>query len=310
MTRICCLLLLVSFLGGPLAQADDAIYPTGSRLGLVPPSGMVVSSHFFGFEDPNTNANIILVSLPPEAYADLERTVSAESLRREGVALEKREAVSLPTGKAFLVIGHQDKSRERKWILIGAAPTLTAFVTVQIPDGAKHLYSDAAIRESLGTLAIRDSVPTDEQLSLLPFKLSDLAGYRVGAIIPGRAAILSDTPGDPSSAAPTQILVSVAPGGPAQTSDREAFARDVFAAVPNLRDVRVVTSEPLRILGQPGHQILAQGRDAAGARPVTVVQWLRFGGGGYLQIIGVAPIEAWPEAYPRFRAVRDGIEPR
>jgi len=310
MTRTGFLLLLTLFLGGSSAEGADVIYPTGSRLGLVPPSGMVLSSHFFGFEDPNTNANIILVSLPPEAYAELERTVSAESLKREGVALEKREAVSLPTGKAFLVIGRGDKTRERKWILIGAAPTLTAFVTVQIPDSAKQLYSDAAIRESLGTLAIRDSVPTDEQLSLLPFKLTELAGYRVGAIVPGRAAILSDTPGDPSSSAPPQILVSVAPGGPAQTSDREAFARDVFAAVPNLRDVRVVTSEPLRILGQPGHQILAQAKDASGARSVTVVQWLRFGGGGYLQIIGGAPIEAWPEAYPRFRAVRDGIEPR
>ncbi len=45
--------------------------------------------------------------------------------------------------------------------------------------------------------------------------------------------------------------------------------------------------------------------------PVTVVQWLRFGGGqSTLRIIGSAPRDQWAKAFPRFRAVRDGIQPR
>ena len=84
----------------------------------------------------------------------------------------------------------------------------------------------------------------------------------------------------------------------------------MFAAIPNVREVRVTSAEPLRIIGQPGYQILAQARDPAGTASLTVVQWLRFGGGGYLQLVGIARADGWPEAYPRFRAVRDGIEPR
>jgi hypothetical protein len=312
MTRACLLVLLSFALGGDRADTADLVYPPGSRLGLVPPAGMTTSTNFFGFEDPNTNAAIILVSLPVQAYAELERSVSAEVLKREGVTLEKRETISLSTGKAFLVIGRQeiDKTKVRKWILIGASSNLTALVTVQIPDSAKNVYSDAAIRETLATLAIRETIPIEEQLSLLPFKLTELAGYHVGAIMPGRAAILSDAAPNATTPARSQILVTVGPGGPAQTSERETFARDALAAISNIRDVRVITSEPLRILGQPGHQILAQARDASGATALTVVQWLRFGGGGYLQIVALAPVEAWSDAYPRFRAVRDGIEPR
>ena len=41
-----------------------------------------------------------------------------------------------------------------------------------------------------------------------------------------------------------------------------------------------------------------------------MVQWLRFGGGAFLQLVGSARAEAWKDAYPRFRAVRDGIEAR
>src|SRR5438270_13694689 len=89
MARLCFVLLLLLTLGAPGAQSADVVYPPGSRLGLAPPSGMVISNNFFGFEDPSTNAAIILASLPAQAYAELERSVSAEVLKREGVTLEK-----------------------------------------------------------------------------------------------------------------------------------------------------------------------------------------------------------------------------
>ena len=36
-----------------------------------------------------------------------------------------------------------------------------------------------------------------------------------------------------------------------------------------------------------------------------MVQWLKFGGQTTLRIIGSAPRDVWPKAFPRFRAVRD-----
>ncbi|MDB5567653.1 MAG: hypothetical protein JWP84_4219, partial [Tardiphaga sp.] len=43
----------------------------------------------------------------------------------------------------------------------------------------------------------------------------------------------------------------------------------------------------------------------------SVVQWLRFGSGNVaMRIIASSPREEWPKAFPRFRAVRDGIQPR
>jgi hypothetical protein len=62
--------------------------------------------------------------------------------------------------------------------------------------------------------------------------------------------------------------------------------------------------------GQQGHQIFASAKDPTTATPLMVVQWLRFGGGAYLQLVGVARADAWKDAYPRFRTVRDGIEPK
>ena len=319
------LLLVLSALLLALAQAParaaEVVYPPGSRIGLAPPPGLAPSRNFFGgYEDLDNNVTIIMAALPVEAYGELERTVGAEALKRQGMTFETREAMPLSTGKAFLVIGHQemDKTNLRKWFLVASSPALTAFVTVQVPDAAKARYPDEVIRAALSTLAVRATVPIDEQLGLVPFKIRELAGFRVAGVIPGRAVKLSDAPatpsGPPEAALETHILVAIAPGGPAQSSERDTFARDVFATVPsvvpNLKDVRVENSEPLRIGGQQGYQILANGRDAAGGAALTMVQWLRFGGGAYLQMIGIARSDAWKDAYPRFRSVRDGIEPR
>jgi hypothetical protein len=41
-----------------------------------------------------------------------------------------------------------------------------------------------------------------------------------------------------------------------------------------------------------------------------VVQWLRFGSGGFLQMIGVARADTWTRVLARLRTVRDSIEPK
>ena len=317
MTSLRCLLVLFMLALGALpATAAELNYPPGSRIGLAPPPGLVLSKTFFGYEDPSNSVAMMLVALPPQAYADLDASVTAETLKRQGVTVETREALPLPSGKAFLVVGRQevDNVKIRKWILVASSPTLTGFVTVQMPETATALYPDAAIRASLATLAFRAAVPVDEQLGLLPFKVSELSGFRIAGVIPGRAVMLSDAPagapGSPDSTNEPHIFAAIAAGGPAQSADRDTFAREVFATLPNTREIRVTTSEPLRMAGQQGHQILANAKDASGTSPLTVVQWLRFGGGGYMQIVGIARADAWKEAYPRFRSVRDGIEAR
>jgi hypothetical protein len=310
------LVLFMLVLGAFPAPAAEPSYPPGSRIGLSPPAGLVPSKTFFGYEDPNNSVAMMLVALPPQAYADLDASVTADALKRQGVTMESREALALPSGKAFLVVGRQevDNTKIRKWILVASSPALTGFVTVQMPEAAMALYPDAAIRASLATLAFRAAVPVDEQLGLLPFKVGDFSGFRIAGVIPGRAVMLSDAPagapGSPDSTNEAHIFAAIAPGGPAQSADRDTFAREVLATLPNMREIRVTTSEPLRMGGQQGHQILADAKDATGASPLTVVQWLRFGGGGYMQIVGIARTDGWKDAYPRFRSVRDGIEAR
>jgi hypothetical protein len=288
------------------ARAEDVIYPAGSRVGLVPPPGLSVAASFPGFEDRAKGVALLIGALPTDAYAQFEKSDSAEGLKKLGVTLDRRETLTLPTGKALLVVGHQNKIAT--WMLIAATPDLTAMVTLRIADSAKDTYPDNVIRAAFESIAVRPEVPVAEQLGLLPFKVGALADFKIGAVLPGRGVVLTD-PTDPGGReiAP-HIVVSMLPGQPPDSGDRDAFAREVFRSIPNLKDARVVSSESLRLGGQQGHEIQATAKDPSTGADLTLVQWLRFGGGAYLNLVGIARTDAWTPAYSRFRAVRDGID--
>src|SRR5882724_8011186 len=97
---------------------------------------------------------------------------------------------------------------------------------------------------------------------------------------------------------------------PPQPDDRGRFAQQSATTIPGVRDARITMSEPIRIDGMPGYETRIDATSGKGNTSVTVVQWLRFGGPHMLRIIGSAPRDQWSAAFPRFRAVRDGIQPR
>jgi hypothetical protein len=302
-----CLLALALPAQALSARADDVVYPPGSRLGLVPAPGLHASTSFPGFEDRDNNVALMLGALPPEAYAQFERSDSAEGLKKLGATLEKRETLALPNGQAILVIGRQDKLAT--WMLVAAMPDMTAMITLRIPDTAKEVYPDTALRAMFASLAVRAEVPIAEQLGLLPFRLGEMAGFKIGGVLPGRGVLLTDVAAQAAgSAIEPHIIVVLMPGGPAEATDRDDVARQVFRSIPDLKEVRITGSESMRIGGLQGHEIMATAKDPATGADISLVQWLRFGGGAYLQLVGVATTPAWTPAYARFRAVRDGIE--
>ena len=308
------------------AVAADPVFPVGSRLGLVPPAGMVASETFDGFSVPGEDAAILIAILPPAAYAQIEKTLDPETLKKQGVSLEKREPMQFSFGKGILLSGHQvasDKSRYRKWLLIASASDFTALVTVQVPDNDKT-YTDRMVRDSLATLVARDKVPDAEELALLPFAVGDLAGFHIDGVLRGRALMLSDQAGakdaakgptgdstkPAESAPPTHMLIAALPGGPREPDEHANFARLAFGEIGGIRDVQVTMSEPLRINGQSGYQTMADAKDARTGADIRVVQWLRFGSGGYLQMVGMAPTDSWTNVLARLRSVRDSIDAR
>ncbi len=298
------------------AMAADPVFPPGSRVGLVPPAGMVASNTFDGFADPSSDAAILITVLPAAAYSEIDKTLDLGAFKKQGVDLEKREPMQLSFGKGFLLTGRQvaEKTRYRKWLLVASASDFTAIVTVQVPE-RDATYSDRVVRTALATLSVRPKVPEEEELGLLPFAVGDFAGFHVDGALRGRALMLSDASGPKESSTEANagsldahMLIAALPGGPTEPDQHANFAKLSFNEIGGIRDVRVIVAEPLRIAGQSGFQTMAEAKDARTGTDLMVVQWLRFGGGGYLQMIGIARSDTWTSVLARLRTVRDSVE--
>jgi hypothetical protein len=183
---------------------------------------------------------------------------------------------------------------------------LTALINVEVPESALSVYSDAVVRKALASVTFRPA-PIKEQLGLLPFRFGDLAGFEVVQVMPTGTVVLADNADEKSIARPIMII-SVGRGGPSDSNDRSRFARDLVATAP-VRELSIKSAESMRINNAAGHEIRAEGKNPAG-QPLSVVQWLRFGSGGYLRIVGAGPSTEWDQMFGRFRAVRDGIDMR
>ena len=292
------------------ASAAEPVFPIGSRIGMVPPPGFEPSKRVPGFEDVDTKSSIVLVALPPQAFAEIEATMTPEAVKGQGITEDKREVLTLADGKGLVVAGieQNDGHKFRKWMFLGLVPAGTVLAAVQVPEESRSTYTDDVVRASLLTLAVRPSVPVEEVLELLPFKITERSGMRPVRALAGSGVYLTEGPNDaPLPSEQPVFVVSIGQGGPEQPGERANFARNMFSGLADFKDIRILSGDMLRLDNLQTHELQAEGKDARSDVPMKIVQWVRFPPGGYLRMIGIARADQWRTAFPRFRAVRDGI---
>ena len=307
------LILLVALLLAAPAGAAEPTFPAGLRVGMVPPPGMVPSTRFPGFEDADKTAAILIGEFPAAAYADVEKGLGTEVLKAQGFTVELREPVTLPQLTGSLIIGEQATpgGTLRRWVLVAETGGITALISIEVQKAAVKETTDATMRAALQTVTARSSVPDAELLSLLPYELKELAGFRVVQAYPNGGALLTE--GEKNAielAEQPAVIISIIPSVPQQNADRASFARMAMAGVPGVKDMRIQRMEPMRIAGQPGFEVVVEGKDVKTDIDLTAVQWLRFGMSSSLRMLAIARKDAWSTMFPRFRAIRDGLTPK
>ncbi len=293
------------------ADAADPVYPPGIRVGLVPSGGLSLSKEFTGFQSADQGVKVIAGELPIAAFAAVEAAQKAGPQAGNAPRIDPLQTAAGP-GYVTSETARNSETSVQLYSLIVSGETFSGYVAVQVTEAASKTYPDAAIRAFLSSVSLRKSVPTDEQLALLPFKMNELSSFKtVRTVVIGSAILLSDDieQKDAESGAP-YMLISLVPAAPGAPDERDRFARQAVAVVPGLNNGRITSSEPVRIDSAPGFETRVDATAGKDEKPVQLVQWLRFGGGVTLRILAVAKKDDWAKAFPRFRAVRDGIESR
>jgi hypothetical protein len=294
------------------AFAADWVFPPGARVGMTPLVGLVPAQTFTGFETADHGVKVLIAELPADAYAEVMNAFKTGAGGTNGI---KPESIETAAGTAYYTAesgsAKDGSGNVRRYSMILPGPTFSGYIAVQVPENAGKIYTDEAVRQMFASAVIRKEVPVEEQLGQMPFKVSDLGDFKnVRTLAPGAALILAD--GDETTGfepAPFMVI-GVIGSTPMQPEDRDRFAQQAAGTIPGVREARVTMSEPIRIDGMPGYETRIDATSGKDNTQVTVVQWLRFGGPSSLRIIGSAPRDQWSKAFPRFRAVRDGIQQR
>jgi hypothetical protein len=302
------LLLLV-----PAAFAAEPVFPPGSRIGLVPPAGMVPSNAFQGFEDRARSAMLVVTELSAQTYDKVAKDFAPEQMRAGGMEPIARETIPMPGGDGLPVAARQSENgvAMRKWALLARTADMTVILVATLPDAAQDSYPDAALRSALGSVAVRPKLPPEEMLGILPYRLEGLGGFRLLRASPAGTAVLTLGPND--TTLPVEqpyFTIALRAAEPPQASERDRFALRALTAFAGRPDLRVVSSSQVRFGGEQGHEIVAESRDPRTGDEFMLVQWLRFGTSGFVQMFGTARKDQWATVLPRMRTLRDGFAPR
>jgi hypothetical protein len=292
--------------------AAEAVFPPGLRVGLTPLAGLALAKAFPGFETMDQGVKVLIAELPAAAYAEVANAIKANPATSTPSGT-KPEAVETAAGTGYYTIetAKDGATTVRRYAMILSGGSFAGYIAVQVPEKEAKIYPDEAVRQMFASAAVRKEVPVEEQLSLMPFKLTELSSFKnVRTLAPGSALLLAD--GDEVAGvepAPFMLIGMIA-ATPKEPEDRGRFAQQAATTIPGMREAHITMSEPIRIDGQPAYETRIDATSGKDNTQVTVVQWLRFGGPNTLRVIGSAPRTQWSSAFPRFRAVRDGIQPR
>ncbi|MGJ4890209.1 hypothetical protein [Bradyrhizobium sp. HKCCYLR20261] len=291
------------------ALAADAIFPPGVRIGLAPLVGLGKAKNFSGFETEDQSVKVLLTELPAAAYGEVKNAFTANP---GGTGNIKPESIETSAGTAYYTVenGRDGATPVRRYSMILPGSGFSGYVAVQVPETASKIYTDDAVRQMFASAVVRKDVPVDEQLGIMPFKVTELSGFKTVRTLGPGALILGDSDEEKGFEAAPFVVIGLVAGVAPEAGDRARVAQQAATTIPGVREARITMSEPIRIDGLPAYETRIDAVSGKDNTPVTVVQWLRFSGPSTLRIIGSAPRDQWSAAFPRFRAVRDGIQPR
>ncbi|MCB8821868.1 discoidin domain-containing protein [Microvirga rosea] len=292
------------------ALAAEPIYPPASRVGLVPLEDMVPSKRFTGFENPQKAAAITITELPAQAYEQIVSGMTKDSLRRQGLDVTAREQLKIQGKSGLLISGAMTGPiKGRKWVLALKGSDLTALLVAQV-EGGDDGYSEQEMRTALKSVALRGPVTLEEQMSALPFRVRDQAGFRPVRVTSGNSVLFTEGPKDTIKAVEQPILILAASQAPiALNGDRrDQFAQAALNSNQMLKDVTIERSESFRLQGQDWHEIVARAKDGATGEPIVVMQTIRFDSGRYVRMVGLTRVADRQTYLPRFRQMIDKVE--
>jgi hypothetical protein len=263
---------------------------TGTKVRLVPPTGLKPSERFPGFWDEETNSSIVITEIPAP-YSEIANGFTKEALATKGMSLLSKKEISLNGRPGILLhVGQEARSIAfLKWMVITGNEKETVLVTATFPEEMKAQLSSAMEQSALSVQW--DGEAKVDPLAGLIFSFNDDPSMRFARRVSNGVMLTKDgaLQGKPNNDPFFIIGPSISQ---AEISDVGQFAERRLMQTEKATGIIIKEQSDVTIAGLSGREIVAEAQwnDLPDA-PMIIYQVLLLDGENYFIMQGFAPRE-------------------
>lgn len=269
---------------------------------LKPPEGFEKASAFYGVQQPETGASI-MVSAIPGPYAEVVEGFTSQRLATRGLRLLSKQPLADESRLLLKVSQKAYGQNFLKWLVVFAdRQNQTKVVVATFPEDAAERLSDP-LKEAALSAAL---IPQSAEDRKLPFLITPSAQLVEVKALQGAGKVLAfSKDGVVPASSPSDPLFIVAPSlGAVPVLDRKMFALRRLEQFPQIQAVEVEKVDAIAINNQQGFEIIANAKDRQSQAPLRIYQAMLFPEeGGYVVMIGIVGQDNAAQYMPEFQTM-------
>lgn len=296
-------LAFVLLAAGP-AGAQERRPVAGTSVSLAVPKGFEPATGFAGLMNKATQATVLIVELPPEAYPQLSplfgnADMAKANFARQNITITSATRIDVGGEKVPLLTGTQiapTGDRFDKWIALYKGEK-TVMLTVQAPQKAK--LAPAAVKAMLASVSLGKEPSLDDKLAALPFAIKAGAPFRVIDTIGGSGVMMTvgDKNTDPAGTQPLMVVAYQA-SGPAKPGQEQELSETLLKSTHNLENATIMERNRVPFAGADGMALTGRFKHPGGGDK-AFAQYLAIGPDGrFVRLIVMADESEMPKLQP------------
>jgi len=286
------------------AAAQERKTIPGTSVSLIAPKGFEPATGFAGLANQATQASVLIVEMPAEAYPQLATLfTNSESAKtnfaRQKVNITKVEQIA-GTGpeKVPLLSGTQDAGGARldKWVALFKGPK-TVMITVQAPQAAK--LKPAEVQAMVASVSLGKEASLDEKIAALPFTIRAAAPFRAIDTIGGAGVLMTvgELNTDPGAKQPL-LIVAYQMSAPIRPGQEEKLSETMLRSTRDMQTAEIRERRRVPFAGQDGVLLSGSFKHPNGSDK-GFAQYLAIGPGGrFVRLIAMADEAELPKLQP------------
>lgn len=257
----------------------------GSKISMIPPQDFEVATAYMGFQEVQSNSSIMLLAIP-SPFSETFKSLTTESLNRQGVIVEKTETVTHKKYSGTLFSTYQTIAEVpyRKYILVLGTEKETVIINGITPKENAPL--DLALKKAL-LAAFYDVDKVLTPFDTVDFEIST-DGTNLTFAKNNPNMLIYNLDGKlPTEALDKTKVVVVKTFSKAEITDKKEFATNQIKMLP-VQITNINSLLPIEINGLRGYEIYAEGVNRKSGIKEMAFQVILFSDKSYYMLYGSA----------------------